>query len=621
MAFEAGVCVANPRRVNAEIPCAALFYAAVLVQVIMSFAIFGLKNAEVEGLGCSGDYVLLSQCTYAAWELGSPDLCVSPSLCKDVEACRAGGSDGSLKRRLSAKASRRVQVLEDVKQRRLQGEAVDVPEDTWDFFETHYYQPVVIFACVALLGLTWLYFLQVAAKASIWGMLAANMILLAAVIIWFLVDFDTLNWPCIFAAAVLIAVCINYRNDFDDCATVMTQAMTALREHKRIFAMSAALHLIWILYFAIWVAAIVDMHFVKEVVLLDGVCQLENNSTFSGTNSMIFFIVCYYWTTCFVRHTNLMLLTANIGGWYFKELGAEGFWRHALRWALGPQSGSTALAAALTECSKFLSDRVANSWNICLSMFVPWLWPIVCLALVLRTILETFTKFGVIGTVFSGQTFCQSASESFQLLSDRLGKAVLTNFVGHQVMAWAAYMITLAAAFAAWAWADDVQGIQTFALLDWYTLLLIALLLAYFLSYPFLTLVIVVLLEEHVGGLFDPTAEIRARLNSIFASLFVGSVTMFILQAVSEIVVSAMDVVFFCFALEQKHGAKQERFQPLYTCIEKHIVLGQGVARVVPGYPVHPAGEQLPEEERSGGVAGSPTPVVGKPMPNNYVSP
>jgi len=353
--------------------------------------------------------------------------------------------------------------------------------------------------------------------------------------------------------------------------------MNGLSMNKRIFAVCGTVQLGWFLYFALWMSSLIEMHLVKEVVP-EPYCKLTTKSWLANPGTEIVWILCYYWTTYFCRNINLMMITANIAGWYFQQEEYNSLWLKALPWSVGLQAGGNALASAIMGAGEYLMNRISSPWQLVFSLLLPWNWVLVCIAFALKTMLQTFTKFGLIAMTFSGKGFCESASHSFVLLKSKLGEAVLTDYLGAHVMGWCTYMIAFGVAFAAWAWADDLQGYMTFAHLGGLDMLGIIIGMAYILSYPFVTIVLVVVFESTLGSLFahDPEFhEVRARLNSIMASLLMGSVTTLILGTMSEIVVNAMDVIFFCFAVEAENAQQQERFDQLYCSIKASIIQGQ----------------------------------------------
>merc|ERR1712217_484431 len=105
---------------------------------------------------------------------------------------------------------------------------------------------------------------------------------------------------------------------------------------------------------------------------------------------------------------------------------------------------------------------------------------------------------------------------------------------------------------------------------------------AWIISFPFASVVLIVMVENMLPSTMN--SDTRAILNSIFAAIFMGSITNFLLKTMSHVVVSAMDVVYFCFAVESELGQKQDRFNDLYEAIKETIVKGSTNNEAVVGY-------------------------------------
>merc|ERR1712187_838723 len=105
-----------------------------------------------------------------------------------------------------------------------------------------------------------------------------------------------------------------------------------------------------------------------------------------------------------------------------------------------------------------------------------------------------------------------------------------------------------------------------------------------------ISVILVVMIENLLPN--DIDGGVRAILNSVFAAIFMGSITCFLLRTMSHVVVSAMDVIYFCFAAEADRGDMQERFKDLYDAIKmtiqpgtvnnRGVVLGQPIPVTVP---------------------------------------
>lgn len=445
-------------------------------------------------------------------------------------------------------------------------------KDVWDFLEDHFYQPLVLFASVFILAGIWLLALEKCPRGVVWGTIAADLLLLILVFIWYLVELEFVNIGCIVLAVLLVIGCIVCRKQIETSCVIMKVAMDGLFENKRLFVVTFGVQLVWIGYFALWVAGIIGMHFVKEVKVLSPQsggfdCELSTGWTSNGV-FQVYWVLQYYWVTAFFQNINTMMITANLAGWFFKEDDYTSFWVQALTWSVGVQAGGNAMCAGITGFLEYLLSKVSTPLKIVFAMLNPLEWIFLCIGLALKTVALTFTKFALIAMTIQGKTFCAAAPEALNILRDRLGQAVITDYIGKRVMAWCTYFLALAVAFAAWAWADSAQDIDILDKLGGAAgLTFLTLLFAIVISYPLMAIVFVALVEQFVSTI-DWTGdrelwEIRAGMNSIFAAIFMGCVTQFLLDFISGIVVTAMDVLLFCIAVEDSNN-KQDRFADLY---------------------------------------------------------
>lgn len=615
--FRSEIDVKKKRPVTWEISFFVIFVAAVFTQFIMSIAILASKNSDVWSQDgddgpwtCPDGMVLWNQCgnvnsvgrrreIRGAW-----GRCVQEDFCNDLRECMSGGTS----RRLSiAEIEAEAPSFEDLMQRiaddehppralhkenakRILSSRGPVAESVWDFLEEYPYKPAVLFGAVFVAAGIWLVILQQATAAAVIGIIVLDILMLIIVFFWWLIEFDVVNWACPILAVGMIVAAIILRKKISCAIHIMKTSMDGLAANKRIFLVCFGFQLLWVAYFALWVSAIVAIHFVVAVEYKP-IGDVDSSSSYYPSSSStegyceivtgwpghflvyFFWIFMYYWVTYFFRNANLILITANLSGWYFNEPGYEQNWLTGIKWAFGPCAGGSAFCAMIMGACQYLVARTNNLCRIILSVMNPIDWIPLCLALCLKQIIITYTKYGVVAHVYSGLPFFQAAPKAFTLLKSRLGEAFITDYLGTRVMAWATYVISIGMAFAAWAWADDLQGYPSFSKVGGAALIFITFLYAYILAMPFFALILVIILEQFINDIED--AAVRALFNSIFASVFIGSITFFLLTYVSLIVVNAMDVVFFCYAIEMDNaGSRQERFEKLYESIKDSIAPG-----------------------------------------------
>lgn len=572
--FERGFQINKPRKLSWEFGCAVILYLSIATHIALSAVVMSSKNTEPPKLvaapdgsltvECPSGMVQKSKCANMGW--AGMDECMSESLCEELKTCTS-----SLSRRLS----------DTVKKE-------DVPSGVWEFMEEHFYQPAVLFGCVFIAAGCWLFALQAAPKTVIWGTIAADVVFLIVIFVYFLVEEEAINWACIILVALLGLGCGLLYKKINHAAVMMKFAMDGLFANKRIFGVCFGVQLLWVAFFALWVGGLVAMHFVKQVGKVTdeyGNTRCETQTTFWSSGGMVtYWILHYFWVTYFLRNVNVIVITAAVSGWYFEEEGYLHFWKKAIPLAFGPLAGGNAICSAIMGFLEYLLSKVGSVWSIIFSMLNPLEWIFLCIALCAKTIAQTYTKYGLIAHAYGGRPFCESAPRTFKLLKNWLGEAVVCDYVGKRVMSWVTYALALGVSFAAWAWADSVQNVSSFGEMDMGALFGVCVVFAWILSQPFFGLLLVIFAEDMLGVFLNNCAStdttcltIRAVMNSVFSALFMGCITFFILTFLSQVVVSAMDVCLFCFAVSSDLGIADEKDakkQAFYASIKETVVKG-----------------------------------------------
>jgi len=621
--FQKGFQINKPRKFTPEFACAAIFYASVLVHLILSIMVFAGKNYEpislvwdeqmqVSGI-CPDGMVAEWQCRNerGPWSGG----CLTKDLCEDLKTCIQTGSNGRL--------------LSDE-------EAMKVPrEGVWEFLEVHAYQPAVLFGAALIVAVGWLFILQKFPKTVVWSTLIFNLLMLGFLLGYFLVAEGTFNFGILAIMILMIIGMFVLRAKITSAAAMMKFAIDGLFANPVIFAVCFGVQLLWVGFFAIWIAGLVTMHFVKEVVLVPEETAYTRQkgchigSTF-GPGIMIFWVLHYFWVTYFFRNVNVIIITGNLSAWYFEEDGFENNWKKTLPWAFGPLAGGNAMCSALQGFLEYIMAKVGSCWSIVFGILNPIDWIFICLGLCLKTFAQTYTKFALIAHVYSGKGFCAGAPDTWNLMKNWLGQAIVTDYIGKSVMRWITYALSLGVGFAAWAWADAVQNVNSLDM-PLAALISVTIVYAYVISQPFFGLLLVILIEQLVGqlGIFESECDgfgqseackVRGGMNSIFASVFMACITFFLLTFLSQVVVTSMDVCLFCYAVEMDNGTADAKKQKFYESIKNSIALGEVAGGAALGTPVVEVNIP-PEGVVPEATSNANSNVVGKPMdsPNDIV--
>jgi len=618
-AFEPKLDVERKSRPHpAEMACGGFFYLLFLVQIILAIVVLSTQNTSVPTLESqpvtmtryeynyqTGGYDevpyqgtdIVATCPdgmILAWDCCNSHVyttsdCVSEDLCAEMRACSGSCSARRLEDANSTAAARHADLRKlseetgpassaRLHMRRAAGRILSsstpVPENVWAFFEEHFYVPTVLFLSLFCAAFLWLVLLLKAATPVIWGTILLDIVLLVAVFIYFLVEFEEVCYPALIFAIVGSVAAVVLHKKIKLAGKILSEAMNALRANKRLFLVAFGVKIAWGGFFGFWIASMIAMFFNQKVVPAG---ETTECALAQGHPTGIYYtlwLVMYYWAMFFFQNVNLCVMTVQVSGWYFNQEGSKDFWVKGLQWSLTSLAGGNAICSAILGATSYLKKLVSDKIRFCVAIVNPVEWIPLCLACALKQCISTYTKFGMIGQAFGGGDFCSNAQKTFKLLKERLGEAVLTDFLGARVMAWATYVLCVGVMFAAFAWSESLHNMSIIGEIGLWGNFFLMLFMAGWISNPFASLVLVVVLENTLGSAIATSNETRAVFNIIFAALFVGAIAMFIMKFVSLIVTNAMNIIFFCYAVEADNGQSQERLNQLYDVIKKSVVDG-----------------------------------------------
>lgn len=598
--FKAGI-YDGPDRMKArgvETTCAVIFYGALFVQVVMSFVVIGSQNVTTvsgdrwdESVSCPDGYLYA-----ASQECGlSSHLCVQDHLCTSIDRRLWDGNSSQhiqstmeLIAREEGPATETRQAFRRLMARRLQGE--NVPENVWEFHAEFVFVPIVLYGALFFVASAWLLALHKQPGAVVWGTIVAEISLMYAIVLWTAVELEQVNFVFLAAGIGATIGAVVCRKQIQTAIVILTKATDGLSHNKRLFPVSFGVVVLWGGYFALWICSLLAIDHIKEVVVHEPdpncayYCQQElrlETAVWAG-NLRWLWIAMYYWVTYFLKNIKLIVVTLQLAEWYFKPESPEhykGMWKQALKWSLHPCAcgGGNAICSAIQGASQYLLNYVSSKTRLCLACLNPFEWIPVCLAFALRTLIFTYTRYGLIGYCYSGEGFCVAAQKTAGLLKSRLGEAFICSNVAALVMNWCTYVLSIGVALSAFSWAFALQNIDPVT--DLAPLIGITILISYFVANPFLSIFFVVVLENLLTGMsssqnLGDLGNFRAILNASFLAMFSGSLVRIMMENMSDVVTSAMDGIYFCFAVEASLDQKQERFADLYEAIKMTIVPG-----------------------------------------------
>ncbi|KAF4757451.1 hypothetical protein FOZ63_003780, partial [Perkinsus olseni] len=427
------------------------------------------------------------------------------------------------------------------------------------------------------------------------------------------VGYGVNNWMLLVGAAIeLVFMALCWRS-INRAAEVISVASAGLKATPTVIGVSVVVEGLYVGYTVLWIVFVIATFSVKEVN--EGSCRLDEPGWVAASRWIygpMFFIFTYVFL-----NIKTVVCAVGIGAWYFPDSDAPMVPAlKGLQWACTSSSGAIMFASLFAGIVRYVINRITDLMNwlpICLSPLT-CLWS--CIAGCLLSILEMFSKFMLIGQAFCGEAFCGSARRSFNVVKDRLGDAFITDSIGENVVTMSTYIFSLGLGIASWAWLDSAQDYQTLTAMPWYILIPVLLLYAYFISIPALTITLLAWLAPwfHIwtcgsDGVCSSDWQVDAQysINSVTGALFIGAVCYCLFNFIGEIVLSTIDTIFFCFAIEYDNDIYQSRFKTqLYEvlredCPDNMIPMDGGLSQ-----PYSPKGDAATLTT----VAGSPQLVV-----------
>ncbi|KAF4673391.1 hypothetical protein FOL47_010637 [Perkinsus chesapeaki] len=551
--------------------CIALFWACILAQLIAGFVIVGSRNYAfpyVESGGssrtCPSGFVLAAKdCTNSHVPANPLDPyilgCANSKLCEELRQCH---------NKLQASSFLAASVQADATGER-------ASSNLWEALGDHWYIPSTIFPAMVVVGVLWLLAMQY---------LVAHGHALGGLIKYRYFEHGVNNWMLLVGAGVAILASIFLFRSINRACKVISVAAYGLRKTPSVIIVSLVVKGLYVVYVVMWTIFMIRSAQAKSVKEKD--CALEDEPWIQ-TARYIFGLLFWIFTYVFLN-MKTVVCAAGIGAWYFPNGDGEPTVPalKGLQWAFTSSSGAVMFAATIVGITRFIINRI-NSACGCL----PWyLSPIACLWKCLAScclgVLEMFSKFMLIGQVFSGRGLCGAGKQSFKLVKDRLGEAFITDGVGHSMLSICTYVFSLGIGVAAWVWLDEAQGYQTLTELGWYLIIPVLLAFAGFISCPILTIVLISWLAPtfHIWACgrdgCSSTSQVHAQLviNSVTGALFIGSVCYSFFHFLADVMLSCIDTIFFCFAIEADADVYQGRFeQSVYTVLKDDMSDGNEV--------------------------------------------
>jgi len=485
--------------------------------------------------------------------------CFDNDLLKERDACREGA-----------------RMLESAPLRQLQFGDMSL----WTFLAENAGIVGGVFAGMIVVAAGWLFCFRKCAKAMVWGMA--------------LVDIALLCYAEQFVVAAIFAVvCGVFRNGINVAAIIMQEATKALQDNPSLWVNCTLIQAVYVLYVVFFISACAASGSTYQVTGPELGCTLE-----IVEQPVDFYVVSFVFISAFLANAKTIVTASTISHWFFPSAGGEGAegavkiegnaGTTGMKWAFLDMAGANAISAVITTIVDAIRRQATNK---CLCVATAGV--VYCLWKCFENCIKQFARFALIGGTISGKGFFDAAKWSFDVISKHLGQGIITGSVASNVMTVGTYILSTAFGLIAMFAANEAMGIEEPVIsggaLQGFTVAMV-----YFISMPFLCLILIALVIGGMGMGADATAIVFA--------IFIGCIGHLFFKFVSEFVLNTTDVIFMCFCLERCRGKGQyERFQDLYGTIKNHIADGTVASSIEVGVPV--AGQAQNTEQAGQGGA------------------
>lgn len=379
-----------------------------------------------------------------------------------------------------------------------------------------------------------------------------------------------------FVAIVICAIAFYKRKAVDKAAKTLTVASGGLEEAPKIFATSSIVLLLFIGYVSIWVTFAIDAAKVWQVYEDEHGwgCNIKHSDFGQTVHKLMG--MCFFPCMLFMENAVVIISAAGIGAWYFHEDD-----EHVpdcpsmvgLKWAFTTSSGVSFFNAMVVNVVRKFREASESPFRFCPCALQFLFWMIFC---AIQGCVLALTRYMIIAHTFHSGGIRENAQSSFQMLKDRLGDAIVNDNVSRTVLWLGTTFFSTAIGFLSFMWLDGnleggvLAGMKQAGehtadqgLADVFGVY-IAFIFALFISHPLLSLVVITLFADY--------APPEPGMSAILGGIFIGSISNIVFTLFSVVMSSATDTIFYCFALEEDSGTKQDKHEEIYDFMKKDML-------------------------------------------------
>jgi len=285
-------------------------------------------------------------------------------------------------------------------------------------------------------------------------------------------------------------------------------------------------------------------------------CQLTHiHGGFLGTMNLF----CFLWIITWFEMAAVLICSVSMGGYFFHRddaLAPQSPGLVALGWAFSSSSGAVAESSFTITMSNFASRWFSFRLSTCPCMCNPFWWILFIIYKCCQTTIEMFSRFSLIMHGFHGGGMFTEGTRRppKEALVKHLGTALVNAAVGQNVLVSAAGLVATIVGLGTWTWLDTAEGLYFMPALVKSGMIALLfplyfyILIAYYHKWVLFFTVAISLVAKDSFWFSDKEVSV------IFASLFVASICMMMLQFFVDIVFYSSDGLIYCYVLAAESG-------------------------------------------------------------------
>lgn len=310
-----------------------------------------------------------------------------------------------------------------------------------------------------------------------------------------------------------------------------------------------------------------------------------------------------FWSLSLVQVILTYTAAGNAAAWYFQvevPNPATTFVKHATTTSFGSNSLG-ALIIAIAEMCKRAARK--NSGNNIVGLIFR------CIVACVAQCIQTFSRFAVIMTAITGESFCVAATAGHGLLGRYFTGAYITDRVGYRVLYLGAFVMSAVVGVASFLlyFADQSGGLGGLGGLPWYVYLYGVLCM----GFPTLGLVLLLVPRFGVAALANAactdlstgSTDCTDFASAFVAGVFTAIIAHFTFTVMAKVIIDTMDTMFICYAIDKDNNQNRNpalhKIVAVFPGVVTATVVTSAEYQQLPGHAAPPVAQpyQAPQQQ------------------------